>query len=63
MLQSLARLPFLAVRQLRWWSGSWSKDSDRAYHERLYETQEYDPFSSSYPGYVTIRRFAVMLTC
>lgn len=58
MLQSLARLPFLAVRQLRWWSGSWSKDSDRTYHERLYETQEYDPFSASYPGYVTIRRFA-----
>jgi SAM-dependent methyltransferase len=54
----LTRLPFLAVRQLRWRSGSWSKDSDRQYHEQLYEAQDYDPFRADYPGYVTIRRFA-----
>ena len=58
MVRSLARLPFLAVRRLRWWRGAWSKDSDRTYHERLYEAQDYDPFDPGYPGYLTIRRFA-----
>lgn len=58
MLRPLARLPFLAVRRLRWWRGAWSKDSDRSYHERLYEAQDYDPFDPGYPGYPTIRRFA-----
>jgi SAM-dependent methyltransferase len=58
MLRALARLPFLAIRQLRWRKGAWSKDSDRQYHEHLYEAQDYDAFRSSYPGYVTIRRFA-----
>ena len=58
VLRALARLPFLAVRRLRWWRGAWSKDSDRSYHERLYEAQDYDPFDPGYPGYVTIRRFA-----
>jgi SAM-dependent methyltransferase len=58
VLRALARLPFLAVRQLRWRKGAWSKDSDRQYHEQLYETQDYDAFRASYPGYVTIRRFA-----
>lgn len=58
MLRALARLPFLAVRRLRWWRGAWSADSDRSYHERLYEAQDYDPFDPGYPGYPTIRRFA-----
>jgi SAM-dependent methyltransferase len=58
VVRALARLPFLAVRRLRWWRGSWSKDSDRSYHERLYEAQDYDPFDPGYPGYPTIRRFA-----
>jgi SAM-dependent methyltransferase len=58
MLRALARLPFLAVRRLRWWRGAWSKDSDRSYHEQLYDAQAYDPFDPGYPGYVTIRRFA-----
>ncbi len=58
MFRALARLPFLAVRRLRWWRGAWSADSDRTYHERLYEAQDYDPFDPGYPGYLTIRRFA-----
>jgi SAM-dependent methyltransferase len=58
VLRALARLPFLAVRRLRWWRGSWSKDSDRSYHEQLYDSQAHDPFDPGYPGYVTIRRFA-----
>lgn len=57
-LRSIARLPFIAVRRLRWRMGAWSKDSDRSYHEQLYATQDYDPFRLEYPGYVTIRRFA-----
>ena len=51
LVRALARLPFLALRRLRWWRGSWSKDSDRSYHERLYEAQDYDPFDPGYPGY------------
>lgn len=58
MLRALARLPFLAVRRLRWRKGAWSKDSDRQYHEHLYDAQNHDPFTPGYPGYVTIRRFA-----
>jgi SAM-dependent methyltransferase len=57
-LRRLARIPSLAVRQLRWKRGAWSKDSDRQYHDRLYDAQAYDPFAPDYPGYVTIRRFA-----
>ena len=58
MIGALARLSSRGLRQLRWWSGSWSKSRDRTYHERLYEAQHYDPFSPGYPGYLTIRRFA-----
>jgi SAM-dependent methyltransferase len=58
VVRSLVRLPFLAIRRLRWWRGAWSTDSDRTYHERLYAAQDYDPFDPGYPGYVTIRRFA-----
>jgi SAM-dependent methyltransferase len=57
-LRRLARLPSLAVRQLRWKHGAWSKDSDRQYHDRLYDAQDHDAFAPDYPGYVTIRRFA-----
>jgi SAM-dependent methyltransferase len=58
VLRRLARLPFLAVRGVRWARGRWSKDSDRTYHEQLYEAQAYDPFDAGYPGFLTIRRFA-----
>jgi SAM-dependent methyltransferase len=58
VLRRLVRLPFLAVRGVRWSRGRWSKDSDRSYHEQLYEAQAYDPFDPGYPGYLTIRRFA-----
>lgn len=46
------------MRQFRWKRGAWSKDSDRKYHDGLYDAQAHDPFSPGYPGYVTIRRFA-----
>ncbi len=58
MFRRLVSLPFVAVRRLRWTIGSWSKASDREYHDHLYQAQDYDPFRLDYPGYVTIRRFA-----
>lgn len=46
------------VRDLRWRRLRWSPASDKAFHDRLFAGQRFDPFSDSYPGYVTIRRFA-----
>jgi SAM-dependent methyltransferase len=46
------------VRRLRWRAAAWSQASDREFHDRLFGAQDYDPFSRSYPGYLTIRRFA-----
>jgi len=40
----------------------WSPDSDRAFHDALFGAARHDPFSRSYPGYVTIRRFADFAT-
>jgi hypothetical protein len=56
--RKVAALPSWAVRRLRWAIGSWSKDSDRSYHDRLYSGRDDDPFCADYPGYVTVRRFA-----
>ncbi len=36
----------------------WSPDKDREFHDRHFAAQEFDPFQASYPGYITIRRFA-----
>jgi methylase of polypeptide subunit release factors len=59
VFRALARLPFLAIRRLRWRKGAWSNDSDRTYHEQLYDAHAHDDvFTPGYPGYVTIRRFA-----
>lgn len=35
-----------------------SSASDREFHDRLLRPLPYDPFSSAYPGHLTIRRFA-----
>jgi len=45
------------LRRLRWAAARWSTDRDRTFHDQLF-TARYDPFSFSYPGYLTIRRFA-----
>ena len=52
--------PFLSrlVRELNWSRRRWSAASDREFHEELYRSDDYDPFSLAYPGYTTIRRFA-----
>ncbi len=36
----------------------WSPERDRAYHDSLFAEQQFDPFRPSYPGNITIRRFA-----
>lgn len=46
------------VRPLRWAAQRWSSQSDRVFHDHLYAAQRYDPFTPSFAGYITIRRFA-----
>jgi SAM-dependent methyltransferase len=54
MLSFVGRL----AKRLNWSRRRWSTDRDRAFHDSLFAAQTYDPFSASYPGYLTIRRFA-----
>ena len=54
MLKWLTR----AARELNWARRAWSTDKDRQFHDELYRSDHYDPFSPAYPGYITIRRFA-----
>jgi len=46
------------LRRARWKAARWSTASDRAFHDALFAAGQYDPFTFSYPGYLTIRRFA-----
>ncbi len=46
------------LRELRWRLARWSPSSDRAFHDGLFAPQHHDPFTPSYPGHLTIRRFA-----
>jgi SAM-dependent methyltransferase len=46
------------LRRLRWAIASWSPARDREFHDALFRGKTYDPLSPSYPGYLTIRRFA-----
>ena len=48
---------FAPVRTWRWRAHRWSTDSDRAFWDGQFAAAVYDPFSPSYPGRVTIRRF------
>ena len=54
MLSSIARV----AKQLNWARRRWSTARDRDFHDALFASQPYDPLSPSYPGYLTIRRFA-----
>jgi SAM-dependent methyltransferase len=54
MLSFLSRF----VRELNWSRRKWSAASDREFHDELYRSDDYDPFSLAYPGDTTIRRFA-----
>ena len=46
------------VRRLRWAASAWSTKADQAFHDAQFAALAADPFSPSYPGYLTIRRFA-----
>jgi SAM-dependent methyltransferase len=47
-----------SLRDLRRRTARWSAGEDRLFHDSLFGTQAHDPFSPSYPGHITIRRFA-----
>jgi SAM-dependent methyltransferase len=46
------------VRRLNWARRGWSGAADRVYHDAVFQASQYDPADSSYPGWVTIRRFS-----
>lgn len=54
MLRAVERL----AKWLNWKRRGWSTARDRAFHDTVFVGQTYDSFSNSYPGYLTIRRFA-----
>jgi SAM-dependent methyltransferase len=49
---------FRPFRELRWRLAAWSAASDRQFHDDMFAPQRHDAFSPSYPGHLTIRRFA-----
>ena len=49
---------FASLRELRRRTARWSAGEDRLFHDALFGAQAHDPFSPSYPGHITIRRFA-----
>ena len=55
MLDSLLGRLSRYLRRLR---AGWTPDSDRAFHDQIFQGQDYDPFDPAYPGNITIRRFA-----
>jgi SAM-dependent methyltransferase len=59
----------MSLRQLGYWVRrakarlkGWSPESDREYHDSIFAEARYDPFSCSYPGNITIRRFADLVS-
>jgi SAM-dependent methyltransferase len=46
------------LRKARGLLHHWSASSDRAFHDQLFSAQTFDAFDPSYPGLLTIRRFA-----
>ena len=56
--QTLASVVGRAARYLRARRAKWTADTDRHFHDEIFERQDYDPFDPAYPGNITIRRFA-----
>lgn len=54
---TLKRAAGRLLRRLRQARHGWSPARDRAFHDDLFRTQDFNPFTPSYPGYITIRRF------
>ena len=51
--------PFFAlIRRARSRLERWSPAADRDFHDAAFSVRGYDPYSPSYPGFLTIRRFA-----
>jgi SAM-dependent methyltransferase len=50
------------LRWLRARRKGWTSQLDQAYHDALFADDGGDPFTFSYPGYVTIRRFADLVS-
>ena len=46
------------VRRLNWARRGWSGATDRVYHDTAFQGATYDATDASYPGWITIRRFA-----
>lgn len=46
------------LRRVRATWHRWTPERDRVYHDSLFGAQQLDPFRFSYPGHITIRRFA-----
>jgi SAM-dependent methyltransferase len=51
-----------AARWLRARRRAWSSEDDKAYHNALFGRQDFDPFGFHYVGYITIRRFADLVS-
>jgi SAM-dependent methyltransferase len=45
-------------RRIRRRAAGWSVGDDRAFHDELFGAASHDPFDRSFPGSITIRRFA-----
>jgi SAM-dependent methyltransferase len=50
------------VRRARARLKGWSPETDREYHDSIFAEAHHDPFSHCYPGNITIRRFADLLS-
>ena len=49
---------FALTRRVRSRLQRWSPEADRHFHDAVFSRRAYDPYSPSYPGFLTIRRFA-----
>jgi len=54
----MPRLSRNLIRSFRATVKRWSSQKDKNYHDVVFAHQDYDPFCASYPGNITIRRFA-----
>jgi hypothetical protein len=55
-MRTLASVVGRAARYLRARRARWTADTDRHFHDEIFERQDYDPFDPAYPGNIPIRR-------
>lgn len=51
-----------SVRKLRAGYKNWTPEHDRDFFDQIFAAQDFDPFDFAYPGYISIRRFADLVT-